>query len=329
MTTIAAKLGASVLAPFMMFGGMMPSSLASLYHAPLRTDVNQPALEITSIAGPTALAVNQDGTWTVRVNEATSTQNLQYSVNWGDTNAGVHANALMQPIMQSSATFTHAYAVKGSYRPTFTVTDDQGHTVTKTAVAVRVTAAKAIAPNITSITPASGQAGTLVTLSGSGFASSTIVHFGNGIVKNASVQSSSSLSFTVPTTKPAGTYNVWVNGGGNGKSNSVQFTVVATPIAHLSVNGIDAPAMLTVGEDGTWTVHAGTNVSGNLHYSVVWGDENTMLRALAMVMPQTTQTSATFTHAYGTAGSYQPTFTITDDAGDTVTASASVNVVTQ
>ncbi len=38
------------------------------------------------------------------------------------------------------------------------------------------------------------------------------------------------------------------------------------------------------------------------------------------------QTSSTFTHAYQTAGKYQPKFTISDDAGHSQSVSASVVV---
>ena len=329
--TIAAKLGAMVLTPFMAFGGH-----GNVNHAvPVRADRNDATtsvatstiLKISSITGPTSLAVDQDGTWTVNVKNSTS-QNLHYSVKWGDEGTMMRA-AFLAPLATTSATFTHAYSAKGTYQPVFTVSDDSGHAVTKNAAKVHV--GQNVVAHIASITPGTGIAGTVVTLAGTGFATSSAVHFGDTTIASTSVTDASTISFTVPSTTPAGTYQVWVKGNDSnqGKSNTVKFTVTAAPKAHLSVNGIDAPAMLAVGEDGTWTVHASSNVSGNLHYSVVWGDENLLMRAMSFVMPQTVQTSASFTHSYDNAGTYQPKFTITDDSGHTTTASASVQVSAQ
>ncbi|MDB5266078.1 MAG: hypothetical protein JWM39_791 [Parcubacteria group bacterium] len=324
----ATKLGAMFLAPFMTFSGMAHMPPTNLYQAPNQPVTVGSAPQISSVVGPTSLALDQNGSWTVNVKEI-GDQNLHYSVIWGDENSALRRNALISPVATTSATFTHAYSTKGTYQPTFTVTDDSGHSVSKNAAKVQVGTNNVVA-SITSITPGTGLAGTAVTLVGSGFASSSVVHFGTTTV-SAAIQDANDISFTVPSTTPAGTYKVWVKGNDSnkGKSNVVSFTVTAPIKAHLSVNGIDAPVTLVAGTDGTWTVHASSNVSGNLHYSVVWGDENMMLRALAVVMPQTTQTSATFTHAYDAAGSYQPTFTITDDAGDTTSTSASVQVTAQ
>ena len=105
-----------------------------------------------------------------------------------------------------------------------------------------------------------------------------------------------------------------VGASGSGKS---------TLLAVLS--GIDAPTTLAVGEEGTWTLHAATNASGNLHYSVVWGDESASpLRAMAL--SSTEQSSATFTHVYDTKGTYAPKFTVSDDNGHSASVSASVVV---
>lgn len=292
------------------------------------TTITNAVLNISSVSGPTALAIDQEGTWTVNVKEASSS-NLHYSVKWGDENTMLRAAAVMMPVATSSATFTHAYSAKGTYQPTFTVTDNSGNTVSKSATKVQV--GKNVVAHITSITPGSGAAGTTITLVGSGFASTTAVHFGDKTIASTTVQNSDTISFAIPSTTPAGTYKVWVKGNATnqGKSNTVTFKVTATPKAHLSVNGIDAPVTLIAGTEGTWTVHASSNVSGNLHYSVVWGDENMLLRAMSAALPQTLQTSASFTHAYDAAGTYQPKFTITDDAGHSTGASATVQVTAQ
>lgn len=342
--TIAAKIGASLLAPFMAFGGgnhgSAPNAPVHDSHASFWSGGNidmtkffgtkahaqgtNAKIKITGVDGPTTLAVNETGTWTVNVSSRGNASPLQYSVKWGDEGTMMSA-ARMNTTSTSSATFTHAYDASGTYTPVFTVTDAKGRTVSVDAASVQVGASVA---HIDSLSPASGPAGTVVTLSGSNFGSSTAVRFDGGTVSTSTVQNSSSITFTVPSNIAAGSYRVWVTDD-NGASNVVRFNVTAPATGRLSVNGVDAPTTLTIGEDGTWTVHAATNVSGSLHYSVVWGDENMMARAMSAIMPDTTQTSATFTHAYDAAGTYQPTFTITDDAGHTVSTSASVRVTDQ
>ncbi len=92
-----------------------------------------------------------------------------------------------------------------------------------------------------------------------------------------------------------------------------------------SINGLDAPTSLSVGQTGTWTVHASAPSGTQLRYSVVWGDEGWGTSAGSAQQAQTNiQTSATFTHAYQTAGTYNPTFYVSNDYGS---AQASASVV--
>ncbi|MDO8576588.1 MAG: peptidoglycan-binding protein [bacterium] len=92
-----------------------------------------------------------------------------------------------------------------------------------------------------------------------------------------------------------------------------------------SISGIDAPSSLNVGQTGTWTVHAST-AGGNLSYSVIWGDEQIFdqINAYAGVS-RSVQTSGTFTHAYASARTYKPVFTVSNDSGSAQT-SASVAI---
>lgn len=96
-----------------------------------------------------------------------------------------------------------------------------------------------------------------------------------------------------------------------------------------TINGLDAPTTLTVGQTGTWTVRA--SVSGGadtqLSYSVTWGDEVPIYEAQrsASSLPPRLQSSATFTHAYQSAGTYTPTFVVSNTRGSAKT-SATVSV---
>jgi len=355
--TIAAKLGAMFLTPFIALGGGNHANAPQIAQADQRpsvqtgsstnngwhlgqwknafmqrtnqnwykpTSTTTPALSITNITGPTALKIDESGTWTVNAREM-GTSSLRYSVTWGDEGSTMHALSA-NTATQATTTFTHSYATAGTYTPTFTVTDTLGHTITKASAPVVVGAATAA--HISAISPASGVAGSSVTLTGTGFTASSTIRFGDNTIGSTTLNSNGTLTFSTANNTPIGGYKVRVDNGSGTLSNAVSYYVTAPVTAKLSVNGIDAPTTLSVDATGTWTVHAATNTSGNLHYSVVWGDENTMLRALSAVLPNTTQTSATFTHAYSNTGTYTPTFTITDDAGHKVSTSASVVVTT-
>ncbi len=98
----------------------------------------------------------------------------------------------------------------------------------------------------------------------------------------------------------------------------------------LSVQGIDAPSTLAVNQTGTWTVRvSGWNnyQGGQLHYTVVWGDENNGARTASTYYPSTSVNSTgTFTHVYVTPGTYTPVFTVTDDYGHRTQASVTTRV---
>ncbi len=92
---------------------------------------NGQPISITGLSAPATLALGQNGTWTVQVSASSQTQNLHYSVVWGDEstvyNNGVAASSVNT--VQTSATFTHAYSRSGTYTPVFTVTNDNGQSV--------------------------------------------------------------------------------------------------------------------------------------------------------------------------------------------------------
>ena len=93
------------------------------------TGTSAQPLSISGLDTPASLALGQVGTWTVHVNTSLTNQNLHYSVVWGDE-ATMYSNGIASsPVttVQSSATFTHSYSRSGNYTPTFTVTDDSGH----------------------------------------------------------------------------------------------------------------------------------------------------------------------------------------------------------
>jgi hypothetical protein len=91
-------------------------------------------LAVTGLDAPTTLALGQQGTWTVHVSVPSTVGQLHYSATWGDEvygNASIMAPQPQQ--IQTSASFSHAYQRSGTYTATFTVSDDQGHSVSTSA----------------------------------------------------------------------------------------------------------------------------------------------------------------------------------------------------
>ncbi|MEK7621865.1 MAG: Ser-Thr-rich GPI-anchored membrane family protein [Patescibacteria group bacterium] len=94
-----------------------------------------------------------------------------------------------------------------------------------------------------------------------------------------------------------------------------------------SISGVSGPTTLKVNERGTWRVEASDSENGNLSYSVRWGDEvSTMRGGVAIPSYVPTQQTASFTHRYAKAGTYTPTFTVTDNSGQSAQTSLSVRV---
>lgn len=98
----------------------------------------------------------------------------------------------------------------------------------------------------------------------------------------------------------------------------------------LSVQGVDAPQQLSVGQSGMWTVRVfglnGYQSGGQLHYSVVWGDENNGTYAASSYGNTSVQSSGTFTHVYVRSGTYRVLFTVTDDYGHNTQSSVTTQV---
>ena len=96
-------------------------------------------------------------------------------------------------------------------------------------------------PAISSITPNSGEPGTVVTIAGSTFGSSPTVNFGS-TAATVSSATATSISTTVPSGLAAGAVNVSVTAGGQ-TSNAVSFTVeepdIDDPAAELVLHLMD------------------------------------------------------------------------------------------
>ena len=99
----------------------------------------------------------------------------------------------------------------------------------------------------------------------------------------------------------------------------------STPV----ITAISGPTNLSVGQTGTWAISAydPDNNGNNLTYSVTWGDEyNYAYGASAAMAPQSNMQTGTFTHSYGSAGSYTVRFTVRDISGLSAVSTLTVNV---
>jgi hypothetical protein len=93
---------------------------------------------ISGVSGPQTLGVNQQGTWIVKAYDS-SGDDLSYLVNWGDDDSrqmGYNPSS-MDTTTYQSATFTHKYAIAGTYTATFYVTNSSGQRE-QTSLSVKV-----------------------------------------------------------------------------------------------------------------------------------------------------------------------------------------------
>ncbi|MBI2482005.1 MAG: PKD domain-containing protein [Candidatus Vogelbacteria bacterium] len=75
------------------------------------------------------------------------------------------------------------------------------------------------------------------------------------------------------------------------------------------INNVSGPNSLSVDETGTWRVNVDAPAGTNLNYSVDWGDQKVIV-AGAVKSENKIQTSATFTHAYTSPGTYTAKFIV-------------------
>lgn len=196
---------------------------------------------------------------------------------------------------------------------------------------------------LSSMVPVGGSTGSSVTVYGTGFSrKGNTVHFGAGVVTNIMSFDGASLSFTVPNqligygtgATVLGTYNVSVSNALGVTSNVLPYTVtsITSPNAP-TIRNVNGPANLQAGALGTWTAEVNLLNNQSVSVSATWGDENqyTPSTAPQPVLGVGGAQTITFTHAYQNAGTYTPSFTVTDSTGrknsvtaNTVTISGSV-----
>jgi peptidoglycan hydrolase-like protein with peptidoglycan-binding domain len=93
-----------------------------------------------------------------------------------------------------------------------------------------------------------------------------------------------------------------------------------------SISAVNGPQTLSVNQMGTWTITVPNLSSGNLTYSVNWGDQPVYAYGVNNSVIYPPQQNATFTHAYLQAGTYSPMFTVTNSIGQKASTSLTVTV---
>ena len=141
------------------------------------------------------------------------------------------------------------------------------------------------------------------------------------------INTSASLHGT-PTT--AGTYTFTVQATNGTQTATQQYTLVVKDKDNNTgapvISGISGPTALNVGQQGTWTIQASDPNNRTLSYRVEWGDEPVFTNTGATPPTEVRyQQTATFTHVYNQAGTFQPTFVVSSTGG-IARSSLSVNV---
>lgn len=264
------------------------------------------------------------------------------------------------PQSRPSQAVSHKYLAAGTYTATLNKTTKNTCTggpglscalwESKTEIIGTVTLTVAPMPvnaGYLSVTPRSGDAPLTVTVTTTNLPQGAGLDFGDrkgggGVACGISVnQTTAAGTSTAQTAAPQmrcdftgqthtyttpGTYIVSVSAAG-GTIDTVTITVGGTSSGRPVINGLDAPTTLSVGQTGTWTARTSSSNTGNLSYSVIWGDETWAVPADAYsaTSVRTVSSSGTFTHAYQRAGTYTPRFTVSNSSGSAQT-SATVTV---
>ncbi|MEO8638222.1 MAG: PKD domain-containing protein [Candidatus Taylorbacteria bacterium] len=132
------------------------------------------------------------------------------------------------------------------------------------------------------------------------------------------------------TIAPDGQYTIQICevGTSNCDSSDAPFSLYTSTSGNRPpvIESISAPATLSLGQTGTWTIHARDPENDRLNYSVDWGENLYELNSGGVTRSTVFIQGTTFTHSYTNAGTYRVTFTVRDSAGLTAETSSSVIV---
>ncbi len=93
---------------------------------------------ITSLSGPTTIAVGQTETVTINAYDPQN-ESISYSADWGDSASVISISRSSNPVFVQTATFEHVYSTPGTYTATFTAKNSSGKS-TSSSMKITVTA---------------------------------------------------------------------------------------------------------------------------------------------------------------------------------------------
>jgi len=267
---------------------------------------------------------------------------LSFYITYGDGGTGVASTAGGSAAKQYvTPAFTHSYATASVYTVTIHVNDGQGHNVSTTTT---VTIIENSMPDVPTISPISGTAGTWVTcLASSADLDPDTLRFtwdwgGTYNVTNhaVSVPLGSQVTSTVMHNwATAGTYPVTVYvddlSGLAGHNRSSSVDAVITPGA---VNVAPTALLLsatpsTAYNDAVVTLDASAiDTDGDpLSFYITYGDGGTGVASTAGGSAAKQYVTPAFTHSYATASVYTVTIHVNDGQGHNVSTTTTVTII--
>jgi len=100
----------------------------------------------------------------------------------------------------------------------------------------------------------------------------------------------------------------------------------------LTIHSFAGPAVLEVGQVGTWQIQASDSTQGQLLYQIDWGEQAQLgiLESVASLLQDTFVQTTTFTHTYSKPGIYVVTITVRNNVtGVEARTTATVRVVAE
>lgn len=82
-----------------------------------------------------------------------------------------------------------------------------------------------------------------------------------------------------------------------------------------TISSFSGPTTLSINQTGTWTIQASDPDNQNLSYHITWGDENQSPMPTASMASDAFVQTTTFSHTYGTSGTYTISITVRDQSG--------------
>lgn len=218
-------------------GASAGSSPNSFYFADLSADV--PGVDVVYVADDRASAGIQkwslvNSTWTLNGTVAGSASLMVRGL--GGTTTGTAVS-----LVTTTGSGLFALSDNAGYNAAPSLTALPAATATAaTNTAFRGIAFAPVAPTpaITSFTPASGQAGTTVTITGTNFTGATAVSIGSLAVTTFTVVSATSITFAVPASASSVTGPITVVTPGGTATSATSFNLVLATLANQAMPGL-------------------------------------------------------------------------------------------